>query len=156
MKANKTIFLTFTAALTLMIVANAQQQAQPPVAKKVPRETKIHGYTLKDDYFWLRDKTNEEVTKYLEAENTYTEAVMQPVKALQETLYKEMLGRIKQTDLSVPARNGAYWYYSRTEEGKQYPYMCRRKAPWKHPKRSCSTSTGSPRDTSISVSAGTR
>lgn len=99
----------------------------PPVARKTPHETRIHGYTLKDDYFWLREKSNPEVISYLEAENAYTEAVMKPTKALQETLYKEMLGRIKQTDLSVPARIGEYYYYSRTEEGKQYPYRCRRK-----------------------------
>ena len=95
--------------------------------KREPHVTRIHGHTLIDDYFWLRDKTNPEVLKYLEAENTYTEQVMQPTKALQETLYSEMLGRIKQTDLSVPSRLGDYLYYSRTEEGKQYPIMCRRK-----------------------------
>ena len=100
---------------------------QPPNAKKVPHETPIHRRTLKDDYFWLREKSNPEVIKHLEAENAYTDAVMAPTKELQETLYKEMLGRIKQTDLSVPARIGEYYYYSRTEEGKQYPYRCRRK-----------------------------
>jgi oligopeptidase B len=112
---------------------DAQQPAASPVAKKVPHETKIHGYTLTDDYFWLREKSNADVTQYLEAENAYTEAVMQPRKELPETLYKEMLGRIKQTDLSVPARRGDYWYYSRTEEGKQYPYMCRRKGTMEGP-----------------------
>ena len=115
--------------ISLMTVVPDAEQAAPsaPVAKKVPHETKIHGHTLTDDYFWMREKSNPEVIKHLEAENAYTEAVMAPTKELQETLYKEMLGRIKQTDLSVPARNGPYWYYSRTEEGKQYPYMCRRK-----------------------------
>jgi oligopeptidase B len=98
----------------------------PPVARKVPHTTQIHGYTLSDDYFWLREKGSAAVTSYLEAENGYTEAVMAPTRGLQETLYKEMLGRIKQTDLSVPSRIGEYFYYSRTEEGKQYPYMCRR------------------------------
>ena len=128
MKTTHLVLAATIAALTLMTsTPDAQAPFSAPVAKKVPRETKIHGTTLKDDYFWLREKTNQEVTKYLEAENAYTEAVMQPMKPLQETLYKEMLGRIKQTDLSVPARNGAYWYYSRTEEGKQYPYMCRSK-----------------------------
>jgi oligopeptidase B len=126
MKSYRTAFFISAGVLTLMTVANAQQPAQAPVAKKLPHETKIHGITLKDDYFWLREKANPEVTKYLEAENAYTESVMEPRKAVSETLYKEMLGRIKQTDLSVPARNGNYWYYSRTEEGKQYPYMCRR------------------------------
>jgi protease II len=100
---------------------------QPPAVRKVPHVIDIHGYRLTDDYFWLRQKTNPDVLAYLEAENAYTESVMKPTKALQETLYAEMLGRIKQTDLSVPSRNGEYFYYSRTEEGKQYPYMCRRK-----------------------------
>lgn len=108
---------------------HAEQAARPqaPVAVKRPHTTEIHGYTLKDDYFWLRDKANPEVIKHLEAENAYTEEVMKPTKAFQETLYGEMLGRIKQTDLSVPSRIGQHFYYSRTEEGKQYPYMCRRK-----------------------------
>ena len=97
------------------------------MAARKPHSTEIHGYTLKDDYFWLREKGSAEVTKYLEAENAYTDAVMKPFKALEETLYKEMLGRIKQTDLSVPYRLGEYFYYSRTEEGKQYPILCRKK-----------------------------
>jgi oligopeptidase B len=100
--------------------------ANPPLAAKQPHPTQIHGYTLSDDYFWLRQKANPDVTRYLEAENAYTEEVMRPTKGLQETLYKEMLGRIKQTDLSVPSRIGEHFYYSRTEEGRQYPYMCRR------------------------------
>ena len=100
--------------------------SNPPLAAKVPHTTQIHGYTLSDDYSWLRQKANPDVTKYLEAENTYTEEVMRPTKGLQETLYKEMLGRIKQTDLSVPSRIGEHFYYSRTQEGRQYPYMCRR------------------------------
>ena len=117
------------ALVTMAAAAHAQTAAtlQPPVAAKQPHTTEIHGYTLKDDYFWLRDKANPEVTKYLEAENAYTEEVMKGTKALQTALYNEMLGRIKQTDLSVPSRIGDYFYYSRTEEGKQYPYMCRRK-----------------------------
>jgi oligopeptidase B len=116
-------------AVALVAPATEARQAvqQPPVATKKPHTTEIHGYTLKDDYFWLREKSNPEVLKHLEAENAYTEDVMKPTKALQETLYNEMLGRIKQTDLSVPSRIGQYFYYSRTEEGKQYPYMCRRK-----------------------------
>ena len=112
---------------TMHKISNSAQTPTPPAAKKIPKETKIHGTTLKDDYFWLREKETPEVTKHLEAENAYMEAVMAPHKVFQETLYAEMLGRIKQTDLSVPARQGNYWYYSRTEEGKQYPYMCRRK-----------------------------
>src|SRR5262249_5886134 len=93
--------------------------AVPPVAKNVPRELAIHGDKLVDNYFWLREKSNPEVIAYLEAENAYTQAVMKPTEAFQETLYSEMLGRIKQTDVNVPYRLGDYWYYSRTETGKQ-------------------------------------
>ena len=110
-----------------LVAQSGSVATAPPKAAKTPHETKIHGYTLKDDYFWLREKSNPAVISYLEAENAYTEALMKPTAALQETLYKEMLGRIKQTDLSVPVRIGEYYYYSRTEEGKQYPYRCRRK-----------------------------
>jgi oligopeptidase B len=111
----------------LALLAQAGVAVQPPAAKTAAHEVTIHGRTLKDNYFWLRDKSNPDVIAHLEAENAYTDAVMAPTRALQETLYKEMLGRIKQTDLSVPARIGEYYYYSRTEEGKQYPYRCRRK-----------------------------
>jgi oligopeptidase B len=102
----------FALPLVLVLIAPAVSAqvgsgaVQAPIAKKVPHATPIHGRTLKDDYFWLREKSNPEVIKHLEAENAYTEAVMAPTKGLQETLYKEMLGRIKQTDLSVPTRIG--------------------------------------------------
>src|SRR5262245_17874003 len=125
--ASRFSLVPLIAALVAPAALVAQSGVQAPVAKKVPHETKIHNQTLTDDYFWLREKDNPEVIKHLEAENAYTDEVMKPTKALQETLYKEMLGRIKQTDLSVPYRIGDYWYYSRTEEGKQYPYRCRRK-----------------------------
>ncbi|HYH86604.1 MAG TPA: S9 family peptidase [Pyrinomonadaceae bacterium] len=99
----------------------------PPVAKKIARTTTVHGTTLSDDYFWMRDKKNPEVISYLEAENAYTAAVMKPTEEFQERLYKEMLARIKQTDQNVPYRMGGYLYYTRTEEGKQYPTYARRK-----------------------------
>ncbi len=83
-------------------------------------ELQLHGTVLTDDYAWLRDKENPEVTAYLEAENAYAEAVMAPLAALRDELYKEMLSHIKQTDVSVPFRDGAWWYYTRTEEGLQY------------------------------------
>jgi oligopeptidase B len=126
------IALTLQAALFAglavpVVLGQTGTDKQPPLAKKISHTTEIHGYTLKDDYFWLREKDNAEVKQYLEAENAYTEEVMKPTKDLQDVLYKEMLGRIKQTDLSVPSRNGLYYYYSRTEEGKQYPYICRKK-----------------------------
>ena len=130
MKKPSTAFIAavpLAAALGAPALIAQSAVSTPPIAKRVPHVTDIHGYTLRDDYFWLREKSSGDVVAYLEAENAYTEEVMKPTKALQETLYKEMLGRIKQTDLSVPSRIGEYWYYSRTEEGKQYPYMCRRK-----------------------------
>ncbi len=110
------------------VVIVAQTDMKPPVAKKDTKITKIHGYELKDDYFWLRDKKNPEVIKYLEAENEYTSAAMKPHEKFVDNLYKEMLGRIKQNDLSVPYKLGDYWYFTRTEEGKQYPTYLRSKA----------------------------
>src|SRR5438309_3574249 len=101
--------------------------ATPPVAKKVPHTTEVHGTTLHDDYFWMRDKKNPEVISYLEAENAYTAAVMKPTEALQEKLYNELLARIKQTDQNVPYRMGGYLYYTRTEQGKQYATFARRR-----------------------------
>ena len=98
----------------------------PPVAKRQPKTTTLHGVTLVDDYHWLREKGHPDVLAYLEAENAYVEAGMAHTAALQETLYREMLGRLKETDMSVPVRDGEYWYYTRTEEGKAYPLFCRR------------------------------
>ena len=106
---------------------------QPPVAKKEPHESVFHGDKVNDDYYWLKKKGTPEVEAYLNAENAYTAAVMKPTAALQETLYQELLGRIQQTDLSVPARRDGYYYYSRTEEGKQYPIFCRKAGDLKAP-----------------------
>jgi oligopeptidase B len=106
---------------------NSMNTPAAPAAKKVPKETKIHGETIVDPYFWMREKTSPEVVSYLEAENAYADAYMKPTAALQEKLYKEMLGRIKQTDTQVPYRENGYLYYTRTVEGKQYPIFARRK-----------------------------
>jgi len=100
---------------------------QPPMAEKKTKTTNIHGTTLVDDYFWLREKANPAVLAHLQAEDAYTQTVMKPTEALQEKLYKEMLGHIKQTDTNVPYRAGNHFYYTRTEEGKQYPIYCRKK-----------------------------
>lgn len=99
----------------------------PPTARKEHTETKIHGVLLADDYAWLRDKENPDVTAYLEAENAYAEGVMAPLAPLREELYQEMLRHIKQTDVSVSYRDGGWWYYSRTEEGLQYGIYCRKR-----------------------------
>jgi oligopeptidase B len=97
----------------------------PPIARKIHTETKLHGIVLSDDYAWLRDKQDPEVTAYLEAENAYAEAFMAPLAGLREELYQEMLSHVKQTDVSVPFRDGDWWYYTRTEEGSQYSIHCR-------------------------------
>lgn len=100
----------------------------PPIAARRPTEATRHGERLEDPYAWLREREDPAVRAYLEAENTYADAVLAPTKPLQETLYQEMLGRIKQTDLTVPYRDRGFLYYTRTEEGKQYPIHCRRQA----------------------------
>jgi oligopeptidase B len=115
--------LIFSAALPAAVARGVD----PPTAKKVPKMDMLHGETLRDDYFWLRERSNPEVKAYLEAENAYTDSVMKPTEGFQEALYKEMLSRIKETDLSVPYREHGYFYYARTEKGKQYPIYCRKK-----------------------------
>ncbi|MEE9131283.1 MAG: hypothetical protein V3T84_14790, partial [Phycisphaerales bacterium] len=99
----------------------------PPIAEKRPVLSTLHGDMRVDDYAWLRHKTDPAVIAHLVAENDYAEAVMAHTQQLQETLYDEMLGRIKQTDLSVPYRDGPYFYYSRTVEGLDYPIYCRKR-----------------------------
>jgi oligopeptidase B len=98
-----------------------------PVAPRIEHREIHHGETVEDDYFWLREKSDPKVAQYLEAENAYTEASTEELKPFRDALYTEMLARIKQTDLSVPVRRGDWLYYTRTEEGKQYPIQCRRK-----------------------------
>jgi oligopeptidase B len=103
-----------------------QTELMPPVAPVHTVETTIHDRTLADDYHWLRDKEDPEVIAYLEAENAYTTSVTAPEESLRKTLYDEMLSHIKETDVSVPFREGNYWYYSRTEQGLQYPIYSRK------------------------------
>jgi oligopeptidase B len=98
----------------------------PPVARREPVEHILHGDRRVDHYAWLRHKESPEVIAYLQAENAYTDAVLKPTQDFQEKLYQEMLGRILQTDLSVPYRLRGYLYFTRTAEGRQYPYRYRR------------------------------
>jgi len=104
-----------------------RQNIVPPAAKIVPKSDNLHGEERVDNYFWLRERENPEVIEYLEAENEYTEALMKHTKKFQEKLYRELLSRIKETDLSVPVKIDDYYYYTRTEEGKQYSIHCRKK-----------------------------
>jgi oligopeptidase B len=117
----------------VLMLASATALAQnastpkPPVADKIHTEKPINGAVLVDDYAWLRERTNPRVREYLEAENAYAEQFTADEKPFAEKLYNETLSHIKQTDTSVPYRKHGYWYYSRTEEGKQYPVVCRKK-----------------------------
>lgn len=99
-----------------------------PIAKKVPHETIIHGDTTVDNYFWLRDmdRKDPEIIQYLEDENTYTDVEMKDTEDLQEELFQELKGRVKQTDESVPYLMEGFYYYTRYEEGKEYPIYCRK------------------------------
>ena len=99
---------------------------QPPVARREPVEHILHGDRRIDHYAWLREKENPEVIAYLNAENAYTDAILQDTTAFQEKLYNEMLGKILQTDFTVPYLLRGYLYFTRTIEGKQYPIHCRR------------------------------
>ncbi|NLI79712.1 MAG: S9 family peptidase [Candidatus Riflebacteria bacterium] len=100
---------------------------RPPRARPQPHVRDLHGERFVDDWFWLRDKENPEVIRYLKAENGYTRHVMRDTEAFQERLFQEMVGRIKETDLSVPEKHGPFLYYDRTEKGRQYRIHCRRK-----------------------------
>jgi len=92
---------------------------EPPTVTSHPHKIVTHNDIRIDDYHWLRDRDNPDVISYLEAENTYTSATMARTEELQKTLYTEMLARIKETDMSVPLKIDDYYYYSRTEKGKQ-------------------------------------
>ncbi|HYJ85320.1 MAG TPA: S9 family peptidase [Pyrinomonadaceae bacterium] len=136
MKRLKTVIAIVLMALSAIVALSSDAFAQPngngpklqpPMTPKKTKTTKIHDYTMIDDYFWLREKSNPEVIAHLEAENVYTESVLKPTAPLQEKLYKEMVGHIKETDVTVPYRQGGYFYYSRTEQGKQYPIYARKK-----------------------------
>lgn len=123
---------TFYLLLASLMTTSAHAATPPvaPDAEKRPHIVKApFGATRNDDYYWLRDDTREDTAMlaYLQAENAYTDTVMAPLKPLQETLYKEIVARIKQDDSSVPARERGYWYYSRFETGQDYPIHARRK-----------------------------
>ena len=108
--------------------APAAGPGDPPMAAARPHELETHGEVRVDEYYWLREREDPEVIAYLEAENEYLGGVMAHTEELQETLFEEIRGRIVEDDSSVPYRDGDYWYYTRYEEGKQYPIYCRRPA----------------------------
>jgi oligopeptidase B len=99
---------------------------EPPIARRVPSERTFHGDTIVDDYAWLADKNDPGTISYLAAENAFTEAMTAGQAKLRDDIFAEIKARTQETDLSVPVRKGGWWYYGRTEEGKQYPLRCRR------------------------------
>jgi oligopeptidase B len=126
------IFKPFIFLLSVLLggVVSASHQteglANAPIAKKVPITLEKHGHKRVDNYFWLKNRDDPEVIDYLQAENKYTEQMMAHTKELTSELYKEIKGRIKQTDMSVPYKDGDYYYYSRFEDEKAYPIYCRK------------------------------
>jgi oligopeptidase B len=101
-------------------------EAQPPAVRREPSKRTHHGDTFMDDYAWLADKANPETIAYLEAQNAYTEALTASQEGLRAQIFDEIKARTKETDLTVPARKGGWWYYIRTVEGQQYAVQCRR------------------------------
>lgn len=126
MKTTVSVILT---VLAVMIIQSCKtsETMEAPVAAKKPKELTIHGDTRIDNYYWIRERENPEVIAYLEAENAYREALMKDTEGFQEELFEEIVGRIKQQDESVPYRDNGYYYYTRYEEGKEYPIYCRKK-----------------------------
>jgi oligopeptidase B len=121
------LFLLLVALLALGCAPEPQRVTPtPPVAERIPKADTLFGDVRTDDYFWLRDKTDPEVIAYLEAENAYTDSMMGHLDKLQEELYDEMVARLVETDTTAPVKNDDYYYYSRTEKGKQYPIHCRK------------------------------
>ena len=120
--------LAFAAFIPGAIVAQqAPPQLTPPVAAVRPHRFDEHGNVRVDQYYWLRDRDNPEVIKYLQDENAYTKAVMAHTEALQARLFEELKGRVRQDDQSVPYRRGNYFYYTRLVEGKDYPIYARKR-----------------------------
>jgi oligopeptidase B len=118
-------------SLTYLVISCSKRQTpvdmKPPIADKRPKELTIHGDTRIDNYFWMNNREDTSVIAYLKAENSYTDEIMKDTRELQENLYNEIIGRIKQTDESVPYLENGYYYYTRYEEGKEYPVYCRKK-----------------------------
>jgi oligopeptidase B len=126
-RKNIIIFLIMAVFLAGAACRKAEVGPAPPVAEKVAKEFHEFEGIRVDDYYWLKERENPKVVEYLKAENDYLQAVLKPTEELQEKLYRELVGRIKQTDMSVPYRDNGYYYYSRYEEGKEYPVYCRKK-----------------------------
>jgi oligopeptidase B len=124
--------LSVSTLLTTLVIAMSSTYAAefpaPPVAAKTAWQETRHGEVVTDDYRWLQKKEDPLVIAHLNAENAYTDAMTAAIKPLSDQLYAEIKGRMQEVDLSVPTRRGGWYYYTRTEAGKQYPINCRRRA----------------------------
>jgi oligopeptidase B len=131
----KTLTQAALVLLALMTCTSCKKthSMEAPVAAKKPTELTIHGHTRIDNYYWLRERENPEVIAYLKAENAYREKMMKHTRRFEKDLYEEIIGRIKQDDRSVPYRLNGYYYYTRYEEGKEYPFHCRKKGSLEAP-----------------------
>ena len=120
---------TVAIAVIFLNLAGCQlsEEVEQPMAKIIPRKLEKHGHVRTDNYYWLRERENPEVLAHLEAENQHTASMMTHTEGLQEKLFHEFQTRIKQTDISVPYKKDGHYYYTRTEEGRQYPIYCRKK-----------------------------
>ena len=117
---------------------NNLDNVNPPIAKQEALIREFHGRSFVDEYEWMRNKESQDTLDHLNAENTYTEAKTAHLKQLTENVFEEIKSRVKQTDMSVPSRAGDYWYYGRSEEGKEYGFSCRipvseGQDPWEPP-----------------------
>ena len=121
----------FSAVLTFVFLAlglsGFARAAEPPKAKKVPHELVKHGQARADEYYWLKDRKNPEVTAYLKAENDYDAAAMKHTEKVQGELFREMKGRIKEDESTVPFKYGEYYYYKTYRKGLEYPVYARKK-----------------------------
>lgn len=130
-KTSKTFLILMSASFILFSLASCNSSKTntpaPPLAKIIPHELTAHGHTRVDNYYWVNDRENTEVIAYLQAENDYTKSFLKHTETLQQQLFDEMLGRIQQTDISVPYKLNGYYYYTRFEEGQEYPVYCRKK-----------------------------
>ncbi|MBC8358178.1 MAG: S9 family peptidase [Candidatus Aminicenantes bacterium] len=123
----RSFFVYAVISLLFLMSFACSKKVKPPVAEKIPKELTIHEHTRVDNYYWLNERENPKVIDYLKAENEYKEAVMKHTEEFQETLFNEIVGRIKKTDMSVPYKDSGYYRYSRYVEGNEYPIYCRKK-----------------------------
>ncbi len=112
--------------VSLMIMSCSQKIAEPPIARKIEKQITVFNDMRIDYYDWLKEKDNPDVIQYLADENTYTDYILKDTKKLQKTIFKEIVGRIQETDISVPVKRDNFYYYSRTKKGEQYPIYCRK------------------------------